>query len=88
MGNFRCYLCSKEFWRESSLEKHLEKKECPRLQELEVNTPDGNQRSNAIFNVVDLLIKQNKTEINGIITHRDSKTDWSYEITKLQKSED
>lgn len=89
MGNYRCYLCNKEFWRESSLEKHLENKECPRLKqdmEIEINTPEGNQRSDAVFNIIDILIKQNKNGMSGNITHKDSNTVWEYQITKVMES--
>ena len=30
-GNFLCYDCNKSFWKESSLEKHYKKNECPRF---------------------------------------------------------
>lgn len=88
MGNYRCYLCSKEFWRESSLEKHLEKKECPRLLEAEINTPEGIERSDALFNLMDVLVKQNKTFIEGSLTHRETGSIWKYSISKSINSVD
>lgn len=83
MGNYRCYLCSKEFWREKSLEKHLESKECPLLQEAEINTPEGKERSEVIFNLMDILVKQNKTFLEGSLTHRDTGSIWEYRIRKV-----
>ena len=88
MGNFRCYLCSKEFWRESSLGKHLEKKECPRLNEVdEFNTPDGKERSDAIFNLIDVLERQGKTSMEGNLFNKESKIEWKYTLTREIKSE-
>ena len=82
MGNYRCYFCSKEFWRESSLEKHLDHQDCPRLQIGEYNSREGIERSDALFNLMDVLVKQKKTFIEGSLTHKDTGSIWKYKITK------
>jgi hypothetical protein len=49
---------------------------------MEYNTKDGMARSESIFNVIEVLLKQNKTFIEGVITHKDSNTTWHYNIRK------
>lgn len=84
MGDYRCYICDKEFWRVKSLEKHLKNKECHAM-EVDMDSPDGKKRSEFIFNLVDLLIKQNKILMEGNMTHNETKEIWKYRIERIDK---